>query len=84
MSETTVSKFDELVAALPDENVTPYQIWKLVSIQLEERGLKGIPSQMLYNYARNGGINGTKACKRYKKSEVLAFVEKYVTKRTTV
>lgn len=75
----------ELVEALKDENVTAYGVWTVVMgafkvLEIE----KTVPSQMMYNYTRNGmivkGKKGSAKDIRYTKDEVKAFATKYVTK----
>jgi len=83
MSETqTVVSVEETVRFfIVDEVSTPYAIWRTIKLTFESLGVsKSIPSQMMYNYARNGLINGTKGQKRYSRAEVEEFAIKYVKK----
>lgn len=65
------------------EGFTPYAIWKLIGEVLDNLGrpeLKG-PSQELYNYSKQGRINGRKpeADKpRYTQDEVEKFIPRFV------
>lgn len=72
-------------SVMSDTNVqhTPYSIAKVLNEKLTEAGLKNVPPQMMYNYAKNGLINGVKGVKKYNQSEVDAFVTKQMDKRTS-
>lgn len=66
------------------EGLTPYQIATLINAKLVAVGLEAIRPQMMYNYDKNGLINGTKksnAVRPYTIEEAVPFVEKYVAKR---
>jgi len=74
----------ELTDTLTDEN-TAYVVWKIVTGAFKVLGVeKNVPSQMMYNYTRNGmivkGKKGSAKEIRYTKDEVKAFATKYVTK----
>lgn len=79
-----------------DGNVTPYEVFVVLRETLEglnieaatERAATLVP-QMMYNYDRNGLINGvkakeTKVAGRYTLDEVNAFVAKFVKKNFKV
>jgi hypothetical protein len=38
------------------QTITGYQLSKVVNVKLEDAGLAAIPSQMIYNYMKNGMI----------------------------
>jgi hypothetical protein len=81
---TVESVVTELVATLPEE-VTAYKIATLVNGAFTVLGIeKQIPTQMMYNYTRNGmiakGKKGKASDIRYTKEETEAFVTKYVNK----
>lgn len=66
------------------EGFTPYMVARIVNEALKENGLEQIIPQMMYNYDRNGLINGTKAQNQqrgYTTEEVIKFVEKFVAMR---
>lgn len=65
------------------ENIgyTPYAVAQIINDTFVELGSdKSIRPQMMYNYARNGLINGVKGSKLYTAEEVGAFVIRYVSK----
>lgn len=66
-----------------DEEITAYRIHKIVNGVFKVVGFeKKVPPQMIYNYSKNGLINGTKDMKqKYNKSDVKKWVLKYVTKQ---
>jgi len=73
----------DLLEGLENEIFSPYKVWKVMSSTFEALGIdQKRPSQMMYNYDRNGLINGTKGAKRYTHEEVKKFVTKFVTKHT--
>lgn len=66
------------------EGFTPYMVATLINVELAQRGLEIIRPQMMYNYDKNGLINGTKnqnADRGYTTDEVKAFVEKFANMR---
>lgn len=75
---------DELIKTAFGESatVTPYKIATIINGTFKVLGVeKQIPTQMMYNYDRNGMIvKGKKSVKSYDKDEVTAFVTKYVNK----
>ncbi len=79
--ETVVEELTETVFQ-GSETITPYKVWKVTMGTLEAMGsTKTVPSQMMYNYDRNGLIvKGKKGVKSYNKDEVKTFVTKYVQK----
>lgn len=79
--ETVVEEL-ATVAFGTDETVTPYKIATIINKTFEVMGAeKRIPTQMMYNYDRNGMIvKGKKSVKAYTKDEVTAYVNKYTTK----
>ena len=84
-TEETV-ELDQMVEDLANEfghdQITPYGIHSVINTVLETYGVKPIIPQMMYNYDRNGMIvKGSKGQKRYTRSEVTAYVIKFVTKR---
>jgi hypothetical protein len=85
VEETTLPTHEEivkaLVATLP-EVVTPYGIAKVINGVFKATETdKEIPSQMMYNYSRNGlVVKGKKGCKEYTHEETVAFVTKYTAK----
>ena len=71
----------EVVEATEKTGYTPYAISVLLNEAYEELGInKTIKSQMLYNYAAAGRINGVKGMKSYTEAEVQAFIKKMVMK----
>ena len=81
---TPAQIISELVGTAFGDNttVTPYKVATIINGAFEVLGVaKVIPTQMMYNYARNGLIvKGKKGAKAYTQSEVTAFVTKYVGK----
>jgi hypothetical protein len=80
-AETVVA---ELVEALKDES-TAYNVAVLINKSFEILGVeKKIPTQMMYNYTKNGmiakGKKGTASNIRYTKDEVKTFALKYINK----
>jgi hypothetical protein len=81
--------FEQIVTQLTngvfgqDIQVTAYKIHKVVNAVFEVHAFdKKVPPQMMYNYAKNGMINGIKNMKQtYTKDEVTAFVIKYTQKQ---
>lgn len=66
------------------EGFTPYMIATLINIELAKRGLEEIRPQMMYNYDKNGIINGVKAQNKgrgYTTVEVNTFVTRFVEMR---
>lgn len=86
MSEATVTAetvVSELVETAFEgvESVTAYKIAIIINGSFEVLGVeKVIPTQMMYNYSRNGLINKIKGSKQFNKEEVTTFVTKYVNK----
>jgi hypothetical protein len=85
--EETVLSVEEIVAELvtvafgTDETITAYKIATVINGVFTATGTdKKIPTQMMYNYSRNGLINKVKGQKAYNKDEVTAFVTKYTNK----
>lgn len=81
---TVESVVTELVSTL-EEEVTAYKIATVVNGTFTVMGNeKRIPTQMMYNYTRNGlivkGKKGSAKEIRYTKEEVKSFVVKYVNK----
>jgi hypothetical protein len=80
------SVIEELVATAFGENptITPYKIATIINGTFEVVGAeKRIPTQMMYNYDRNGLIaKGVKGSKAYDKEQVTTYVTKYVSKHT--
>lgn len=83
---TLESLTTELVSTLGEET-TAYKIATIINgifkvLEIE----KEIPTQMMYNYTRNGliakGKKGKASEIRYTKEEVYTFVTKYVSKYT--
>ena len=68
------------------EGYTPYAVAKVVNrllLQLqvankERSGVYQVPTQMMYQYAASGRINGVKGSKRYSEEDVETFVTKFV------
>ena len=81
---TVADAIDSLLAVAFDgvETVTPYKIATLINGTFEVLGVaKRIPTQMMYNYDRNGMIvKGKKGVKAYSKDEVQTYMNKYVNK----
>ena len=69
------------------DGYTPYQVWKIVVETMEVMSLptSKITSQMMYNYAKNGSIDGQKyeSTKgvRFSEDTVKYFVAKFVAKQ---
>jgi hypothetical protein len=67
------------------EGFTAYMVATIVNVELDRRGLEQIRPQMMYNYDKNGLINGTKGQNKenrdgkfgYTTAEVVAFAEKF-------
>jgi hypothetical protein len=59
--------------------ITAYEMVKVVNAMLKARGLKEIPTQMGYNYIKNGLVKSVNGRVRIEDAEVWA--EKYVAKR---
>ena len=67
---------------IADETFTAYQLHKMVNIIREANSENEIRPQMMYNYARNGLINGVKnGSQHFTKNEVMTFLKKYASKR---
>jgi len=80
MAKMTIA---QIMARGAHEGFTPYQIATLINVQLTAAGIAEIRPQMMYNYDRNGLINGTKGQAKdryYTTAETEAFVNKYVAK----
>jgi hypothetical protein len=71
----------DLGSRLTQDLFNPYQISKILNSLLLELGFKVIPSQMMYNYNKNGLISGIKNQKMYTKEEVELWITKYLTKK---
>ena len=68
-----------------NEEYTAYAVATLINRVLDEAGIdRQIPTQMMYNYTRNGmiakGKKGSAANIRYTPNEVVAFVNKWFEK----
>jgi hypothetical protein len=71
------------------EGFTAYMVATIVNVELGNRGLEEIRPQMMYNYDRNGLINGTKGQNGqerngkfgYTTPEVIAFANKFADMR---
>lgn len=63
--------------------ITSYKLASIINGIFKVVGFdKQIPPQMMYNYSKNGMINGTKDMKqKYNKDEVTKFVTKYIKKQ---
>jgi len=81
---TVETVLGELVQAAfgTDETITPYKIATVINGVFRIMGAeKRIPTQMMYNYDRNGLIvKGKKGAKAYTRDEVTAYVTKYTNK----
>jgi hypothetical protein len=76
----------QIIARGEAEGFTAYQIAQLINTKLISAGCEPIRPQMMYNYDRNGLIvKGSKdrvaSGERYTTEEVMAFVNKFTTKR---
>jgi oligoribonuclease (3'-5' exoribonuclease) len=74
----------KVIARGTHEGFTAYMVATLVNAELVNRGLEEIRPQMMYNYSKNGLINGVKnqhVERGYTMAEVVAFVEKFATMR---
>jgi hypothetical protein len=83
---TVESVIGELVGTLEDQN-TAFRVATVINKAFQILGIeKEIPTQMMYNYTRNGmivkGKKGKASEIRYTKDEVAAFATKYVNKHT--
>lgn len=83
MSETAttvvpVVDFSDFVTEL---TYTPYGVAVVVNTILTLGDTKLIPTQMTYNYSKNGLINGVKGAKSYTNEEVSLWINKYLNKR---
>lgn len=65
--------------------LTGFQLSKVLNAKLEERGLKTIPSQMIYNYMKSEKIAFivVDSKKRIEIAEARRFVESYLTNRNS-
>jgi hypothetical protein len=65
------------------EGTTPYGVWKVLTEVLRKVGIPTdkVTPQMMYNYAKNGRIDGKKGSKRYSDETVEAFVAKFVARK---
>lgn len=66
------------------EGFTAYMIATIVNEELAAKGLEQIRPQMMYNYSKNGLINGVKnqhAVRGYTTPEVVEFVNRFVAMR---
>jgi len=71
------------------EGFTAYMVATIVNEELRKRGLEEIRPQMMYNYDKNGLINGTKGQNGqerngtfgYTTEEVIAFANKFASMR---
>jgi hypothetical protein len=65
-----------------ESTITPYKIATIINKAFEVTNTeKRIPTQMMYNYDRNGLIvKGKKGVKAYTKDEVQTYVVKYTSK----
>jgi len=83
MSNTKLN-IQQIQARGDAEGFTAYQIWRILSNQVEIEGLltaKGVPAwsrpQMVYNYNRNGMVvRGQKNVERFTREQVEQFVTK--------
>lgn len=87
--EETIDVVRELIEARPQESWTAYQVATLTNRVFEATETdKKVPTQMMYNYTRNGMIAKGKKGKatdiRYTTDEVYAFVTKYTSKFVNV
>jgi hypothetical protein len=83
MANKTLS-VEQVIARGIAEGFLPYSIARLINDQLEKAGFEQIRPQMMYNYDRNGLINGTKAqnsVRPYTLDETNKFVTKFVAMR---
>lgn len=71
---------EQIIARAQLEGITVYQIAKLINFRLEANGFEPIRPQMMYNYNKNGLINGRKN-DEVTLAEALAYVEKFATRR---
>jgi hypothetical protein len=74
----------QVIARGTIEGFLPYSIARLINDQLEKAEYEQIRPQMMYNYDRNGLINGTKSqnsVRPYSLAETEKFVEKFVAMR---
>lgn len=86
--ETTEITVDQIVKELVDtlsEPITAYKIAVVINKSFEVLGIeKTIPTQMMYNYTKNGmivkGKKGKASDIRYTKEEVATFATKYINK----
>jgi hypothetical protein len=82
VTELTTTAFGD------DTQVTAYKVAVIINGVFEATSTdKKIPTQMIYNYTRNGmvakGKKGKATDIRYTKDEVTAFVTKYTSKYVT-
>lgn len=82
--ETVVAELTETVFGA-DEEITAYKIANVINGAFKVLGVaKMIPTQMMYNYTKNGliakGKKGSAKEIRYTKAEVNEFAAKYVNK----
>jgi hypothetical protein len=71
---------EQIIARAEVEGITVYQIAKLINFKLTELGYQEVRPQMMYNYNKNGLINGTKDGE-VTIEQALAFVDKFVGRR---
>jgi hypothetical protein len=85
-TEATVLTLDtltEVITELTSEAAyTPYKVATVINKVFLAVGFeKTIPTQMMYNYSRNGLINKVKGAKSFTQTEVQTFVLKYTRKQ---
>jgi hypothetical protein len=80
-STTTTDVRTAIDNAITDDQYSPYGLIKAINPVLEELELKVLPTQMGYNYDRNGLITGTKGVKKYTKVQVREWAYKYITRK---
>jgi hypothetical protein len=76
----------DIVDATESDDFTAYGVWRVLTDALEAAGVeKKIPSQMMYNYSKNGLISKAKKGDmkvHYTADEVKAFAIRYVSKHS--
>lgn len=89
MANKQIKIADIVRRAQSGEDITPYQIATMINAIFEVQQIKKVDGsllqirpQMMYNYDSNGLIcKGKRATRAYSLAEVLAFVQKYTTKK---
>lgn len=77
---TKMAESAEVLESVSEDGTSAYGVWKVAKDTYEAVGLEfTATSQMFYNYAKSGKINGTKSStQRYTDDEVEYFVARLI------